>query len=111
MAPLPGRCAPLARRNRLRNVEDARTHARRCVAFYKRALDRVDGRWAGTGETGLRFLDEHHLYAQDLDLFGDGSLFQLLSCARTGIGERTLAGWLLEPAQPENDSSTATSRC
>lgn len=86
--------------DRLRNVEDARTHAHRCVAFYERAIERVEGRWAGTGETGLRFLDEHHLYAQDLDLFGDGSLFQLLSGARTSVGEQTLAGWLLAPATP-----------
>lgn len=87
--------------DRLRNVEDARTHARRCVAFYQRAIERIEGRWTGTGETGLQFLDEHHLYAQDLDIFGDGSLFQLLSGARTSIGEQTLAAWLLEPAAPE----------
>lgn len=84
--------------DRLRNVEDARTHAGRCVAFYERAVERLEGRWSGTGETGLRFLDEHHLYAQDLDLFGDGSLFQLLCGARTSIGEQTLVDWLLAPA-------------
>ena len=39
-----------------------------------------------------------HPYAQDLDLFGIGSLFELLSTARTHAGERTLASWLLEPA-------------
>ncbi len=87
--------------HRLRNVEDARTHARRCVEFYERSMERVEGRWAGTGETGLRFLDEHHLYAQDLDLFGEGSIFQLISGARTSIGEQTLAGWLLVPASPD----------
>jgi hypothetical protein len=71
------------------------------VAFYERALARLDGRWAGTsGETGDRFLDEGHLYARDLDLFGPASLFELLSAARTRIGEDMLAAWLKAPAEP-----------
>ncbi|MCM3905780.1 MAG: hypothetical protein ND866_29155, partial [Pyrinomonadaceae bacterium] len=32
---------------------------------------------------------------------GHGSLFELLSIARTRVGEETLAQWLLEPATPE----------
>ena len=38
------------------------------------------------------------MYAADLDLFGHGNLFELLSTARTRMGERTLAAWLLSPA-------------
>jgi hypothetical protein len=66
----------------------------RAIAFYERGLARIEDRWAGTGESGDRFRDEHHLYANDVDLFGDGSLFQLLSVARTRAGEETLARWL-----------------
>ena len=51
-------------------------------------------------ETGERFLDDTHLYARDLDMFGRGSLFELLSSARTRIGEETLAAWLKAPADP-----------
>ena len=80
---------------------NARARWGRAVAFYERALARLDGRWAGTGgETGGRFLDEAHLYARDLDLFGAASLFELLSSARTQIGEETLAAWLKAPAEP-----------
>ena len=50
----------------------------RAVAVYQRALARLDGKWAGHGETGERFLDHAHPYAEDLDLFGKGSLFELL---------------------------------
>jgi hypothetical protein len=79
----------------------ARARFVRSVAFYDRALARLDGRWAGTGgETGDRFLDDGHLYARDLDLFGAASLFELLSTARTRIGEETLAAWLKVPAEP-----------
>jgi hypothetical protein len=55
----------------------------------------------GTGEPGTRFRDEHHPYAFDLDLFGSGSVFELLSTARTRDGEEALAGWLLSGAQPD----------
>ena len=72
--------------------------AQRAVSFYENAIARVEDRWIGTGETGKRFDDPHHVYSSDLDLFGDGSLFQRLSTARTRIGEATLAQWLLAPA-------------
>jgi MutS domain V/MutS domain III len=75
--------------------------AQRAAAFYERGLARVENRWAGSGETGERFDDPHHVYAADLDLFGKGSLFQLLSNARTRMGEDTLAKWLLSPATLE----------
>jgi len=80
----------------------ARELAERAVAFYERGLARVEDRWAGNGETGDRFDDPHHVYAADLDLFGEGSLFQLLSTARTRMGEDTLAQWLLSPSTVEH---------
>jgi hypothetical protein len=73
---------------------------RRAARFFERGLARLDGRWAGTGESGDRYLDPAHPYARDLDLFGKGSLFELISTARTHIGEDTLARWLLTPAAP-----------
>jgi len=79
----------------------ARQRAERAVAFYRRGLDRLEGTWMGGGEPGERFRDPGHPYADDLDLFGPGSLFELLSTARTRAGEDTLAGWLLAPAPPE----------
>jgi hypothetical protein len=72
--------------------------AQRAVHFYANGIARVEDRWTGIGETGARFDDPHHVYASDLDLFGDGSLFQLISTARTRIGEEALAAWLLSPA-------------
>jgi hypothetical protein len=77
----------------------ARRARERAAAYYERALARLDGKWAGHGETGERFLDHTHPYAEDLDLFGKGSLFELLCTARTRRGEELLAGWLLAPAE------------
>jgi len=78
----------------------ARRAAGRAVAHCERALARLEGQWAGHGETGERFLDHAHPYAADLDLFGPASLFELLSTARTRMGEDTLAHWLLQSAEP-----------
>ena len=75
--------------------------AERSVAFYDRGLARLEDRWAGSGETGRDFLEEGHPYAADLDLFGPGSVFELLCIARTRGGEHTLATWLQTPAQPQ----------
>jgi hypothetical protein len=70
------------------------TFERRAIGWYQRGLDRLDNKWTGFGETGARFLDPSHPYAEDLDVFGPGSLFQLLNSARTSAGEETLAAWL-----------------
>ncbi|HEX4037048.1 MAG TPA: mismatch repair protein [Acidobacteriaceae bacterium] len=73
----------------------------RLTDFYARGMARLDDTWAGTGETGERFFDAAHPYARDLDLFGKGSLFELMSTARTRAGEATLADWLLHAAAPD----------
>ena len=78
-----------------------RQRFQRAVEFYERGLLRLDDRWMGTGAQGSQFDDPSHPYARDLDLFGKGSLFELLSCARTHAGEHVLASWLKSPASPE----------
>ena len=82
-------------------VRSERARAQRAVDFYRRGIARIEDRWIGEGASGERFADPHHVYAADLDLFGRGSLFELLCTARTRMGEAALAGWLLAPAAPE----------
>ena len=84
----------------------ARDATARAIAFYERGLARIEDRWVGGG-SGDRFVDDQHLYANDLDLFGRGSLFELLSIARTRAGEETLAAWLKTAAAPAGDRRTA----
>jgi MutS domain V len=74
---------------------------RRAADYFERGLARLDGKWAGTGEAGDSYASASHPYAQDLDLFGRGSLFELLCTARTHAGSDTLARWMLAPAEPE----------
>lgn len=74
--------------------------ARRAEQYYQAALDRLNGAWAGRGTAGSDFLSAQHPYARDLDLFGKGSLFELLCRARTRAGEERLALWLQQGASP-----------
>ena len=85
---------------RLDRIEAERARLERAIAFYERGLARLDDAWAGTGDRGNAFADPKHLYAADLDLFGNGSLFQRLCAARTRRGMAMLATWLLSPAPP-----------
>ena len=75
-----------------------RTCAERAVTFYRNGIARIEDRWASTGQTAVPIDVHSSLYATDLDLFGPASLFELLSLARTRMGENTLAAWLLAPA-------------
>jgi hypothetical protein len=79
---------------------NAANHGRvqRIVGFYELGLARLNEQWQGRGSPGNEFRPEKHAYASDLDLFGSGSLFELLCTARTGIGRAMLAKWLLNPA-------------
>ncbi|HLI77666.1 MAG TPA: hypothetical protein VKV02_12015 [Acidobacteriaceae bacterium] len=71
---------------------------RRSLGFYEKTLARIADRWSGLNPRKPRVDVSGSLYAADLDLFGTGSLFELLCEARTSLGEDTLANWLLMPA-------------
>ncbi|MDX5421786.1 MAG: DNA mismatch repair protein MutS [Hymenobacteraceae bacterium] len=63
-------------------------------------VDRLSGRLKKF-DGGEEFIDDHHPYTSDLDIFGQNSLFQLLNRAVTSIGKSRLASWLRVPASPE----------
>ncbi len=74
--------------------------ARRSLEYYERGLARLEDRWAASGDDGARFRDDQHLYATDLELFGPGSLFHLITVTSTETGAATLADWLKAAAPP-----------
>ncbi|MEO1232998.1 MAG: DNA mismatch repair protein MutS [Myxococcota bacterium] len=79
-----------------------RRDAEASIAYLEGAKSRLDDSWRGLDETGedvgkpWRGHDLH--YADDLDLFGEASLYQLLSRAQTRAGRQLLAAWMAEPA-------------
>jgi len=81
-------------------VMRALARAQAAVAFYTDGIARIEDRWSGTGQVSDRFRSADHPYADDLDVFGVGSLYELISGARTPIGEERLAAWLSAAAAP-----------
>jgi hypothetical protein len=91
-------------------VMRALTRAKAAVQYYDAGIARIEDRWMRDTPSGDRFRDpasplrgfvetgRDHPYADDLDLFGPRSLFQLVSCCRTPMGEERLASWLLRPS-------------
>ena len=81
----------------------ARKRAENGERFYERGLARVDDAWTGLGDPGSEFTDDHHPYAGDFDLFGRGSVFELISVAVTPAGRRRLAHWLTSPTRDADE--------
>ncbi|MDR2909814.1 MAG: hypothetical protein LBV47_00385 [Bacteroidales bacterium] len=48
-------------------------------------------------ENGKEFLDTDHFFSYDLDLFGEGSLFQFVNRTSTHGGRKCLADWFIKP--------------
>jgi hypothetical protein len=82
-------------------LHDRLTRVERAERFYRRGIERLEGNWQGKGRTGDRFLERDHPYARDLDVFGKGSLFELLDITVSPWGTKTLASWLKHPAALE----------
>jgi hypothetical protein len=74
-----------------------RRRAEAAARFCERGLERLNGEWQGKGFDGHGLADAHHPFAGDLDVLGQGSLFERLCVAATNAGRSTLAGWLLHP--------------
>ena len=73
------------------------------VAFYK-ALGRINTNEINflSGQpsaytSGKEYIDPHHPYSYDLDIFGDGGLFPYLNRTSTSFGQQALAQSLLHP--------------
>lgn len=83
---------------RHRRIVRAKDRAERAVTLYHRGQARIEDHWTGQGETGEQLAVPDHIYTDDLDILGPGSLFQLLCVARSRMGKQCLASWLLRPA-------------
>ncbi len=78
-----------------------RRHLESSRDYFQRAIDRIQGAWSGRGDSGSDLAPTEHIYAADLDILGEGSVFELVSQAQTGIGRQTIMDWLLEPGSLE----------
>lgn len=100
---IPAPFAAIAARRLSRNRQ-TEARLRRLQKFYDRAIQRISGNWVGKGDRGEEFDQPNHPYAGDLNIFGEGSLFERICTARTAIGRRGIAKYLLE--MPEVEETT-----
>ena len=87
-------------------LERSRTEA--LQRFHERGLARLVGTWRAFPETGASYASETHPFADDLDLFGPSSLFQLLDATETPFGRDTLANAVLLGAIRDDGAGTET---
>ena len=66
------------------------------IKINKNELDAIKGDYSQF-DKGEQFDDPQHPYSADLDIFGDGSLFQFLNRTSTLIGKKKLAERLKKP--------------
>jgi MutS domain V len=83
-----------------RNCQQRALNLLRLADYYDKGIARLAYEWESLDE-GRDFIDQDHFYATDLDLFGRGSLFQVLCSARTQTGRETLANWMKKAASRE----------
>jgi DNA mismatch repair ATPase MutS len=75
---------------------DKKTHLENLVALNDAESKAAIGDYASL-QTGVEYIDPHHPYSHDLDIFGEGSLFQYINRCNTRGGKRKFANRLLSP--------------
>lgn len=76
------------------------------IELNRKGKDRLTGDWVKFKDSGVEFKDVNHPYGSDLDLFGQGSIFQWINSARTPRGRETLAKVLKEPLKDPSEITT-----
>lgn len=67
------------------------------------AIQRISGNWKDFKDTGLEYIDDSHSFSSDLDIFGQGSLFQYINTTTTYMGRETLRKYLTEPCKNKEE--------
>ncbi|EMS71587.1 MutS-related protein [Ruminiclostridium cellobioparum] len=80
-----------------------RNYSQAMLQINNMCLKRAKGLWTSFSDTGEEFVDPGHNYTHDLDLFGKGSLFQMINMTTTYSGRQKLAGMFLQPLDKTED--------
>ena len=80
--------------------ERKRSYFTHLSAVYQNELDSMLHR-TNIYSDGSAWSDDLHPYTSDLDIFGKGSLFELLNRCATALGNAKLAEWLIKRSQAE----------
>lgn len=70
---------------------------RNMVEINKKCILRMEGNWGDFSDDGVEYVNPHHSYTNDLDIFGHGSLFQWINTSNTYSGREALRTLLENP--------------
>jgi DNA mismatch repair ATPase MutS len=77
-------------------INKAKNHVKSLIEINNNELKALNYRYDQYG-SGNEYISTSHKYSYDLDIFGEGSLFQFLSRTSTRTGSDRLAQWLSTP--------------
>jgi len=83
------------------NLVQKKQYLTNLIHVHELEIDLLDRRFEGRDE-GKEFLEPHHPFVSDLDIFGRRSVFQLLNRSSTIAGRLVLAQWLTTPLSDKN---------
>ena len=78
-------------------VQNKKDLAFSLARLNRQALERLTGKWVDFADNGEDYLNPEHRYSYDLDIFGQGSVFQWINHTFTFLGREFLRNTLLEP--------------
>ncbi len=81
----------------------SRNYSQAMLQINTLCLKRSAGNWTSFSDTGEEFENREHNYTYDLDLFGKGSLFQMINMTTTFSGRQSLANMFLQPMDKTED--------
>ncbi|MCH4257760.1 MAG: DNA mismatch repair protein [Clostridium tyrobutyricum] len=86
-----------------KNISDKEQYIASLYAVNENSIKLLNGEWKKFKDNGEDFIDIHHNYSYDIDVFGDNSLFQWMNTAHTYMGRLRLKKILTE--KPGNEHS------
>ncbi|SFU50156.1 MutS domain V [Clostridium sp. DSM 8431] len=61
------------------------------LEFNEKGIKRLNGEYKKFDDKGSELVEDNHAFANDLDIFGDNSLFQMINTTRTLSGRKKLS--------------------
>jgi len=78
------------------SLYDQKIHLENLIKINRDERELLGGNYTRF-QTGAEFVDSHHPYTHDLDIFGEGSLYQAINRCNTFLGKQYMARRLSEP--------------
>lgn len=79
------------------NISSRIKDIKRLLLINENYIKRINGTWTEFNDIGEEYIDLDHPYSNDLDIFGNNSLFQLINTTTTFLGRIKLSNILKSP--------------